>query len=422
MRLSHIGWNLAGLSLPLLVAVVTVPHLISKLGNERFGLLALAWGLIGYAGALDLGIGRALTQMVSRMRSANNKAEIPSAINTAARITLIVGIVGGGVIALLSTLEVQNWIKLSQVSSTELRNSILMLAIALPAQAMSATYRGVNDAFLNFKGVSLLRVALGAINFGGPYLVANYSTNLSMLIATLVVSRLFALWVYRVLAFRCVENYEIKRDTSHFSPKIAKQLFSFGGWLTLSNVLNPLIGQADRFFIAYLVSAAAVTSYVIPYEIAAQSLIVMGAVTTVAFPYFAGLTRDGSRTAEKLLFKLSISFFLLMMIAAVVLVNIFPLIIRVWLPNSVSLNFQKIFLVLSFGLAPYAVGTLCVSYLHAKGLFKLTGLLNLIEFPIFALIIFLAISHYGVYGAAWAWVARVTIDASLMALLAANKK
>jgi O-antigen/teichoic acid export membrane protein len=45
MRLSHIAWNLGGLILPLGVAALTVPPLIDRLGHERFGLLALAWGL-----------------------------------------------------------------------------------------------------------------------------------------------------------------------------------------------------------------------------------------------------------------------------------------------------------------------------------------------------------------------------------------
>src|SRR5690606_30906099 len=100
MRLSHIVWNLAGLALPLLVAVVTVPHLIATLGQERFGLVALAWGLIGYAGALDLGIGRALTRMVASLRGESNESQIPDVLETAGRITLLTGLLGGTLIAL----------------------------------------------------------------------------------------------------------------------------------------------------------------------------------------------------------------------------------------------------------------------------------------------------------------------------------
>lgn len=61
MRIKNIAWNLAGLGGPLIVAALTIPALIRMIGLERFGLLALAWGLIGFAGIFDLGIGRATT-------------------------------------------------------------------------------------------------------------------------------------------------------------------------------------------------------------------------------------------------------------------------------------------------------------------------------------------------------------------------
>ena len=40
--------NLAGQVLPLLVGIITIPMLIRGLGTERFGLLTLAWVVIGY--------------------------------------------------------------------------------------------------------------------------------------------------------------------------------------------------------------------------------------------------------------------------------------------------------------------------------------------------------------------------------------
>src|SRR5260370_40800032 len=59
-------WNLLGSGAPMIVAVVCIPILIRGLGKERFGVLTLAWALIGYASLFDLGLGRALTQLVAR--------------------------------------------------------------------------------------------------------------------------------------------------------------------------------------------------------------------------------------------------------------------------------------------------------------------------------------------------------------------
>src|SRR2546422_7955265 len=59
-------WNLVGNGAPMVVAVFCIPILIRSLGRERFGVLTLAWALIGYASLFDLGLGRALTPLLAR--------------------------------------------------------------------------------------------------------------------------------------------------------------------------------------------------------------------------------------------------------------------------------------------------------------------------------------------------------------------
>src|SRR5262249_23937324 len=106
MRASHISWNLFGLGLPLLIAAATGPHLLSGLGSQRFGLLALAWGLIGYASALDLGIGRATTQRVAALRDGHDEGSVPDVLATATRLTLVTGGIGMVLIMLAAVLGV----------------------------------------------------------------------------------------------------------------------------------------------------------------------------------------------------------------------------------------------------------------------------------------------------------------------------
>ena len=57
--------NLLGQGVPLIAAFFAIPKLITGLGTERFGLLTLAWLVIGYFSLFDLGLGRALTQVVA---------------------------------------------------------------------------------------------------------------------------------------------------------------------------------------------------------------------------------------------------------------------------------------------------------------------------------------------------------------------
>ena len=58
-------WNLAGQILPMVVGIITIPVIIRVMGVDRFGVLSLAWVVVGYFSLFDLGIGRALTKLVA---------------------------------------------------------------------------------------------------------------------------------------------------------------------------------------------------------------------------------------------------------------------------------------------------------------------------------------------------------------------
>ncbi|TBR76527.1 MAG: flippase [Burkholderiaceae bacterium] len=418
MKLSHVSWNLAGLSLPLLVAVVTVPHLIAVLGNERFGLLALAWGLIGYAGALDLGVGRALTQMVARLRGDGHVATIPDALATAGRITLIAGLVGGVVIAVIALSGGGAWVNAKDVSASELENAILLLAIALPAQSMSATYRGLNEAYLNFKGISLVRASLGIVNFGGPYLVAHYTTQLPWLVSTLVISRLLALLAYRTIASECLAHHAGTQNGGKYSSSIAKSLFSFGGWITVSSVVSPILLQADRFMIASILSAAAVTVYVLPYEVVIQSLILVGAISTVIFPTLSRLVH-AKPDQWQAYFRRWLSIVVATMLAVcLALAFLIPVLLPLWVRTNLKPESIVVGQILCLGVFANSIGTMFYALLQARGWPNITAKMHLVELPLYVLTLTVMLNHYGIQGAAWAWVARMVFDALGLAIFA----
>lgn len=405
----NIIWNLLGLGLPLLIAALTVPSLISVIGTERFGFLALAWGLIGYAGALDLGVGRAVTQRLASLRGRDSENEIPDVISTAVRITTIIGIIGFVLIILGSCLGGYNLIPRQNVSAMEVLISLVLLALAIPMQAISATYRGVNEAYLNFKNISFLRIALGAANFGAPFLVAQITSQLYWLIATLVLSRVIALFMYRKFAYQCLSNGVDNKG--RFTKAQANKLLVFGGWVTVSSVVSPFLVQADRFFVGTLISAAAVTAYVIPYEITVQAMILVGAITTVAFPLIASLLQEDVSKARCTFNRWLIRVSLIMFCVMGCLALLMPYLLNLWVGKYVSEESTWVGRVLCMGVFFNAIGSMYYSFLHASGRSKETAILHLIELPLFVGALYILITHFGVVGAALAWTFRVAFDA-----------
>jgi O-antigen/teichoic acid export membrane protein len=417
VRISHIAWNLAGMSVPLFVAAVTVPALLETLGKEKFGLLALAWGLIGYAGALDLGLGRALTHMVASFRGERKLIAIPDTLLTASRITLVTGLIAGILIALFAMLGGSSMIQTQSTSETEIQLSIFLLAVALPAQAMSATYKGLNEAFMNFKGVSLLRAGLGIINFAGPYAVSFFSTHLPWLVATLVVSRLVSLIIYRQLAKQCLLRDPETQQRARYSPVVAKKLFSFGGWVTVSSVIGPILVQADRFFIAGIISAAAVSVYVLPYEVVVQSLVLVSAISSVMFPGLSILMKEQPNNWKNYFNKWLNRVAVIMACVCISLFFILPWLLSIWIGRNLDQQSILIGQILCVGVFANSLGTMFNSVLHARGRADLTAKLHILELPLYISSLVIFINLYGLKGAAFAWVGRTVVDAFAIYLM-----
>jgi O-antigen/teichoic acid export membrane protein len=410
-------WNLAGLSFPLLVAALAVPRLLANIGAERFGLLSLAWGLIGYATTMDLGIGRATTQQLAALRGGRLAGAAANIIATATRLTTITGGIGMLLIAAAALVGLHRYLRVDAVPETELRLSLLLLAVALPLQAVSATYRGINEACLNFKAINLLRMLLGAANFGAPYLLSHYTSGLHWLVATLVLSRAIALGFYRGLALSCMTREGMPNKGS-YRAEDARRLLHFGGWFSVSSVLSPLLVQADRFLIGVLLSATAVSTYVLPYEVAVQSLILSGAVTTVAFPLISGLLAHDPIAAQRVFRRWLTRLALLMLVAETALVLLMPQLLRLWLGAHLAPESVRVGQVLCLGVFFNSIGAMYFSLLHARRKTRQTALLHLTELPLFIAALYFLTLEYGVIGAAVAWVLRVAVDALALFLLA----
>ncbi len=401
-------WNLAGTGLPFLLGAFTIPYLLREIGVEAFGVLTLVWALIGYFSLFDFGLGRALTQQVASARSNGESKELPCLIKTGLLFTVFTGLAGGSVLAALANALARDWLNISAHLQPSSFLTLLISALGIPLTTVTTGLRGVLEGYEDFKVVNLLRISLGAANFGLPALTVFFiSDSLVWMVATLIGARAVVLIAHAHLVHR-------KLPAGWLSARVTREklrsLLSFGAWMTVSNIISPLMVSADRFAISAVLGASLVAYYTVPFEVLIRVLVLPAALTAALFPRLSVVMNSNPLEAKRIYrSSLKIVTFLLAPIA-LVLAGGSKWGLTFWLGQEFAEHSWPIVSIMAIGLLLNGIAYVPFAAIQAAGDARFTARLHIFEFAFYAPLLFIALKQFGLMGAAIAWSVRVGID------------
>lgn len=408
----NVAWSLAGLGLPLLVGAAALPFLVVRIGVESVGILTLVWALIGYFSLFDFGLGRALTQQISASLTNDRVRHVPSLAKSGLLFTLGTGVLGGLLLAALAGPMGHRWLGVSPALQDSAALSLCVAALGIPLTTVTTGLRGILEAYGAFRTANLLRLVLGVANFGLPALCAVwFGPSLVWMIASLVVARLVVLVGHWLAVNRLLP---VGWQHTPFNRAQLAKLFSFGAWMTVSNIVGPLMVTADRFIISAVLGAQVVAYYTVPSEMLMRMLILPTALTTVLFPQLAALlVSDGA--AAKRLYRKSLGWIALAMTpvcVATALLSHWGL--SLWLGAAFADQSWLIVVILAAGIWLNSIAFVPFAAVQASGQVQRIAKIHVLELLFYIPLLIYGIHQFGLIGAAVVWVVRVGVDLLVM--------
>lgn len=401
------AWNLIGMCAPMVVALVAIPELVEGMGRDRFGLLTLIWMLVGYLGVFDLGLGRALTQTVAQRLGEGRIIEIPGVFWTALGIMSGLGAVGGLVVWIAAPWLAQSALNIDPALQSETMRSFRAVALGLPILISVTGLVGTLEAFQKFKLVNGIRMPAGIFTFVGPLLVLPFSTRLSNIVLILLAGRL-AEWI--VFFVSCINTIPGVLGTTQPVQRNLGGLFKFGSWMTVTNIVSPLLLHVDRFLIGGLRTVGEVAYFATPAEMVVKMLILPRAWVTVLFPSFAGGYRQRPQETASLFIRSYryLLFGLFPIVAGVVALA--PEFLNLWLGREFGAASSPVMRLLTIGVFLHSLAYVPLSLLQAMGRPDYSAKLSLLELPVYLGLSCVLIQYFGILGAATAWLLRAGVD------------
>jgi O-antigen/teichoic acid export membrane protein len=276
----HTAYNLAGSLIPIALSFVTVPLYLHLVGAERYGVLSIAWLLLGYFGLFDLGLGRATSFRIAALRDEPPEARSRT-FWAALLVNLLMGAVAGLLLLIAGYIFFAHVLKVSEDLRTEIVRASPILALAAPLATMTGVLSGAlqgREKFLQLNVVSTLSTVLFQVF---PLSIAWLAgPNLSWLLVSAISARLIAVLALAYLCHREItRGQRVELDRTE-----AMVLLKYGGWVNLATAVSPVLFMTDRFLIGGVLGARTVTDYTVPYQLASRTSILSGSLTAALFP------------------------------------------------------------------------------------------------------------------------------------------
>lgn len=404
------AWNVAAQAVSLGVGFVALPVLLRELGTARLGVFTLALGLIGFSGLFDLGLSRALTQTVSSALGMGHPRERVAAIvwRVIAMLTAF-GVVWMVALWAAAPSIADRLFSLTGGLAQETVFGLRALAVSIPFVLAAVGAMGALEGLQEFRLLSLWRMPMSLLQFGLPVAVAFVRPNVGWVIGALAVTRVMwmALWLTHL--HRLLPRH---KDTPVERGDL-RQTLRFGGWLSVSNVIGPLMVYADRFYLASIFPPASVAYYTVPFDAMYRMTSLPQTAINALFPALAQAQHDPAASARMLNPAIRTVTIVAFPVALVIGALAQPL-LTVWLNATFAASAASVAALLALGIFYNSLAHLPYALLQAHGRSDVTAKLHVLELPVFALALVLGTHALGIVGAALAWTIRVGLDALLL--------
>lgn len=410
----HASYNLIGSVIPLALSLLTVPVYLKLVGPDRYGVLAIAWLLLGYFGLFDLGLGRATSFRIASLREAPPEARAAT-FWSALCVNAAMGLVGGVVLWFAAGYFFEHVLKVSESLRPEVLAGVPMLASAVPIATITGVLTGAmqgREKFLETNIISVLSTTLfqllplGTAMLMGP--------NLPLLLTAAIGARLLAILV---LGYRCHAEL-IRGVRPKFLPGEIPLLLKFGGWVNLTSIVGPVLVIVDRFAIGAVLGTTALAVYTVPFQLAQRIAVVPGALVNALFPR---MTASDPATRDALGRRATLT--LACVVSPLVLVGVLVLepFLHIWVGADLATKAAPVGRVLFLGFWANAFALVPFIFLQSSGRPDLPPKMHLLEIPLYLAGLYVGMKYFGLVGCAIAFCARCVLDYVLLSTAAGRR-
>jgi O-antigen/teichoic acid export membrane protein len=407
----NIIWNFFGQAWMLVITLLAMPFIIHRLGVDLYALYALIGVIIGYFAFLQFGFGTASVKYIAQYLAAKDEINIRKTFWSCLFIYALMGLAGAVTIAVLAHTFVDRFLKIP----AELKElSLLVLRIGSFGFFVSmilAAIGSVMQALGRFDILGRIGIILASVQIVITVILLKVGLSIEAVVISGIVVQIAGIFIYwghakRLLPFLARPALDMAT---------IKYLFRFGGMVAVSGIVGPVLMNTEKIFLTIFRPMSALTYYSVPCSIVYRLTIIPSAFTSVLFTTFSyfGSTNSGEINKD-LHYRGALYIFFCYAFFMVFFIIFGKSFLALWLGNDFAEKSTNILTILLTAGLINVIASPSFSFLQAVGKPYLPAVFHVVEVIVYIPAAWVLIRRFGGYGAAFAWLLRVTLDTLLL--------
>jgi O-antigen/teichoic acid export membrane protein len=390
----------------IIISIAILPIYIKYMGAEAYGLVGFFAMLQGLFSLLDFG----LTPTISR-QTAQYNAGAETALNfrrlfrALSSIFLVIAIIGGSLLFTLNDLIAERWLKIENLSITEVLFSLQVMAICIALRWMTGLYRGVISGFEKIVWLSIANSMIATLRFPGVLLYMYYFGFSVRSFFTYQLS--VAVMEYLCLAtksFKLLPRVDPK-DTIGWSLEPVKPLLGFALTIAFTSSVWVLLTQLDKLVLSGILPLSDYGYFTLAVLVAGGILQLSTPISAPIMPRLARLQGEQQFEQMRQVYLNATQFVSVIVVTAgIVLAGLAKPVLYAWTGDiNLAVKAAPVLMLYSLGNTLLALGAFPYYLQYAKGDLKYHFIGNILFIVVLVPTIIWAATSYGAVGAGWVW-------------------
>jgi len=393
--------NAVGGSATLLLNLIVTPFLIRILGAEAYGLLGLMTSLQIVFAVLDLGLSTTIVKEIASDTSADRSAT-HGLVGTLALVYWSVALALGAVIFFEANWIATRWLHLQTLRPEDAILGIRILALSVALRWPVSFYGGVITGAQELVRFNVVKVASTLVRLGMGLIVLLVTRDLRTYLWWMALSALFEVLAYGTASIRL---HPALRGWPTFEWRALRKVWQFSLSMNLIAILSIVFTQADRIVISHLRPLTELGYYSLAVSVVMSVSVIQGFITSAILPAFAADHSAGLSTRLRERYdKATQALIYIITLPTCIFIFFGFEVLQVWTTTEAAERAAVVLALFSLGFLFNASVSIAYTLAVATGNTRLPLRVNLVALVAYVPGLYFGTSHWGIVGAASAWV------------------